>query len=163
MVSQSRISDHKNVDFLLIIENFSNLLKKDESNDIEFPLETCLLSNVSLCEPTKAERFVVTVYNPLERPVSHYVRLPVPDGTYQITGPDDIEPSDLLDSISSFSYLPETPHPKELVFRARMIPAFGVKLYYVERTNSKSQGLKAVAKPKIGTEVGNFFHLKKVD
>jgi lysosomal alpha-mannosidase len=67
---------------------FRDLLKKDASADINLNLETCLLANVSICEPARSDRFAVTVYNPLERPVTHYVRIPVPDGSYKITGPD---------------------------------------------------------------------------
>jgi lysosomal alpha-mannosidase len=67
---------------------FRDLLKKDASADIDLNLETCLLANISICEPARSDRFIVTVYNPLERSVNHYVRIPVPDGSYKITGPD---------------------------------------------------------------------------
>lgn len=67
---------------------FRNLLKKDDSADVSLNLETCLTANVSLCSVTENYRFVVAVYNPLERPVTEYCRLPVPVGSYIITGPD---------------------------------------------------------------------------
>lgn len=51
--------------------------------------EQCLLANISQCEFTENHKqFVVTVYNPLSRPVSHYVRLPVIDQNYQVIDPN---------------------------------------------------------------------------
>ncbi|XP_044269447.1 lysosomal alpha-mannosidase-like isoform X2 [Tribolium madens] len=137
----------------------TDLLKKDASSDINLNLETCLLSNVSICEITKSDRFVVSVYNPLERPVTHYVRVPVPDGSYKITGPDGEETADLVDSISSFSYVDTnfgSPSPKELVFAANDIPGFAIKLYYVEKVSSKSLPVKQSPDLKFGTDTTGF-------
>ncbi|KYB25900.1 lysosomal alpha-mannosidase-like precursor [Tribolium castaneum] len=137
----------------------TNLLKKDASSDINLNLETCLLSNVSICEITKSERFIVSIYNPLERPVTHYVRVPVPDGTYKITGPDGEVTVDIVDSISSFEYIDTnfgTPSPKELVFAANDVPGFGIRLYYVEKTSAKSRPVKQSPKVKFGTDTTGF-------
>jgi lysosomal alpha-mannosidase len=137
----------------------TDLLKKDASADINLNLETCLLANVSICEPARSDRFAVTIYNPLERPVTHYVRIPVPDGSYKITGPDGEIQSDLLDSISSFDYVDDdigSTNPKELVFAASDLPGFGVKLYYVEKTASKSEPIKSTPKLKFGTDETGF-------
>ncbi|EFA08767.1 lysosomal alpha-mannosidase [Tribolium castaneum] len=137
----------------------TNLLKKEPSTDINLNLEHCILSNVSICEVTKSDRFVVTVYNPLERPLTHYVRLPVPDGSFKITGPDGEVATELLDSISSFSYIDKNtgvPSPKELVFPASDVPGLGVKLYYVEKTASKSRLMKQKPQVKFGTDTTGF-------
>lgn len=41
-------------------------------------LQSCLLLNVSSCDVTETQNtFVITLYNPLSRRVSHYVRIPV--------------------------------------------------------------------------------------
>lgn len=49
----------------------------------------CLLTNVSSCPHTEIlDTFLVTVYNPLSRPVSKYVRLPVTGTAYTVTDPD---------------------------------------------------------------------------
>jgi hypothetical protein len=64
--------------------------------------------------------------------------------------------SDLLDSISSFDYVDDdigSTNPKELVFAASDLPGFGVKLYYVEKTASKSEPIKSTPKLKFGTDV----------
>ena len=43
----------------------------------------CPLLNVSQCEPSESgSRFVVTAYNPLSRPVTTYIRLPVRQGSH---------------------------------------------------------------------------------
>ncbi|XP_044269680.1 lysosomal alpha-mannosidase-like [Tribolium madens] len=137
----------------------TNQLKKDPSSGINLNLKHCLLTNVSICEATKSDRFVVTVYNPLERPVTHYVRLPVPNGNFKITGPDGEVSSDLFDSISSFDYIDENtgvPSTKELVFAATEVPGFGVKLYYVQKITSESILIKQTHKFKFGTDTTGF-------
>lgn len=49
----------------------------------------CLLTNVSSCLQTESlDTFLVTVYNPLSRPVSKYVRLPVTGTAYTVTDPN---------------------------------------------------------------------------
>jgi len=48
-------------------------------------IQNCLQLNVSKCSISETEvRFVVTVYNPLSRNVSQFVRLPVQPGTYTV-------------------------------------------------------------------------------
>lgn len=58
--------------------------------DISVKIESCLLLNISSCPITeKNPGFVVTVYNPLSRPVTHLVRVPVitKDVDYIVTDP----------------------------------------------------------------------------
>lgn len=51
--------------------------------------KNCLLTNVSSCPHSEVlDTFLVTVYNPLSRPVSKYVRLPVTGTAYAVTDPD---------------------------------------------------------------------------
>lgn len=48
----------------------------------------CLLTNVSSCSLTETlDTFLVTVYNPLSRPVSKYIRLPVTGTSYTVKDP----------------------------------------------------------------------------
>ncbi|XP_023312846.1 lysosomal alpha-mannosidase-like, partial [Anoplophora glabripennis] len=66
-----------------------NLLKKDDvTDDITLPVSSCLLANISSCENALKDKYMVTVYNPLSRYVTYYVRLPAKNGAYNITGPD---------------------------------------------------------------------------
>ncbi|XP_049819511.1 lysosomal alpha-mannosidase-like isoform X2 [Aethina tumida] len=100
-------------------------------------LQSCLLANVSICSTEKGNN-VIVVYNPLSRPVSHYVRVPVADGDYIVTGSDSTQiKSNIVPAISSFDYIPNevgTPLPNELVFLAESIPAFGLQVYYLEKS-----------------------------
>lgn len=51
-------------------------------------LEPCMMLNVSQCATSEeSDSFVVTVYNPLARVVSHFVRLPVPLSAYKVLDP----------------------------------------------------------------------------
>lgn len=55
-------------------------------NETAGPYRPCLLLNVSHCEYTERKDNVeFIVFNPLSRNVSHYVRIPVTEGTYKIT------------------------------------------------------------------------------
>ncbi|KAI4469631.1 alpha-mannosidase [Holotrichia oblita] len=96
-------------------------------------LKHCLLANVSICEVSQLNQFIAVVYNPLSRPVSHYVRLPVQFSNLEVEGPNgETVASQILPSMDSFSHLSILdPAPLELVFLADNIPALGAKLYKV--------------------------------
>lgn len=50
-----------------------------------FKFETCTLLNISSCAvPEQADKFVLTLYNPLAQTVSDFVRIPVPDVNYEV-------------------------------------------------------------------------------
>lgn len=52
-------------------------------------MEPCLLLNISQCATSEqSETFVVTVYNPLARANSHFIRLPVPQSNYKVLDPE---------------------------------------------------------------------------
>lgn len=58
-------------------------------SDVKMDLSSCLLSNMSICSTSQNnDKFVVAVYNPLAWKTTHYIRLPVKGGSYQINGPD---------------------------------------------------------------------------
>jgi lysosomal alpha-mannosidase len=140
-----------------------DLLKKYSEAEIDLKLSTCLLANVSICETTKKDRFVVTVYNPASHPVTHYVRVPVDGEYYNITGPDGVEDYDICESLSSFDHVQEKtdPSPNELVFAAKQVPPLGLKVYYVEKVELgimvKVQGFQDVTDDDYyGTESNGF-------
>ena len=61
--------------------------EQDPAPEIQF--QSCLLSNISQCEFTeKQDSFIVTVYNPLSRPVTYYARLPVSGNAYIVRDSD---------------------------------------------------------------------------
>lgn len=67
---------------------FSNLQKK-ETTVPDLSLENCRLSNISECALTsEKDAFLVTIYNPLSRPVDYFVRLPVQNTSYTVLDPN---------------------------------------------------------------------------
>lgn len=57
------------------------LLSVDDSQK----LTTCLLANITVCEESKKNEFVVIVYNPLSKVIpNHYIKLPVDSISYRI-------------------------------------------------------------------------------
>ena len=68
-------------------ENILKLLAKTnlQLSQLDLSQTDCPALNISQCEVTEsAETFLVVLYNPLSRPVSHHVRLPVPSTSYQV-------------------------------------------------------------------------------
>lgn len=113
-------------------------------------IKLCLLANVSHCEASNSERFVVVVYNPLSSEITDYIRLPTNNNIFNITGPGkhfliyiqyltiDFTDGDtviyqLTPVIKDFSYVAEIqPSSYDLVFKAEHIPPLGIKFYYIE-------------------------------
>ncbi|KAJ8939540.1 hypothetical protein NQ314_011107 [Rhamnusium bicolor] len=100
------------------------------NNDLN--LKSCLLSNVSICVESDKDEFTVLIYNPLARSVSHYIQIPVNDGTWKITGPSGEEVENYLtEPISNFTYITKASWAKVLdkvlFFRAENLPALGYK------------------------------------
>ncbi|XP_074026193.1 lysosomal alpha-mannosidase isoform X2 [Leptinotarsa decemlineata] len=110
--------------------------------DERLNLSSCLLSNISICKVSQdSDQFVVVVYNPLAWNVTHYVRLPMDDRTFEIRGPNGIEVFDLVPSLSKFEYVKihgAKPAPYDLVFAAKDIPPMGLKLYHVTKKDMKN-------------------------
>ncbi|CAG9761788.1 unnamed protein product [Ceutorhynchus assimilis] len=107
-----------------------------EANDFN----TCLLTNISQCALTEThDKFVVTVYNPLSRLVSKYVRLPVNGNSFSITGPDGNNVhSQILPTPIGIMNIPsgrQTSASLELIFEAQDIPPLGFKSFYVQKKN----------------------------
>ena len=131
----------------------------DNSPTPEIPFESCRLSNISQCAFTEnSDTFITTVYNPLSRPVSHYVRLPITGKNYEVKDPQGKIPFNsypiLCDlvffSLGNIVIVQIIPIAKpilkipgrnskatdELIFLAEDIPPMGFKSYYVEKQSS---------------------------
>ena len=96
---------------------------------------------MSICDNSKKDPFVVAIQNTLSKSASHYVRLPVDNENYKITGPEDDGDItfDIFDTIHPFDFVTDgEPATKELVFLAKDLPPLGVKLYYVEKIDDAS-------------------------
>lgn len=111
----------------------------EPSRDLNFT--TCRLLNVSQCEFTETQdSFVVTLYNPLSRPVTKFVRLPVQNSNYTVHDPNgNLLPSQLIPIATPILKIPgrQSQAVSELVFQAKDIPPLGFKSYFVEKTAEK--------------------------
>ena len=68
-------------------ENIMKLLSKTnlQLSQLDLSRTDCPALNISQCEVTEsAGTFLVHLYNPLSRPVTHYVRLPVLSASYEV-------------------------------------------------------------------------------
>ncbi|KAH1004274.1 hypothetical protein HUJ04_004053 [Dendroctonus ponderosae] len=119
------------------------LAKLTQAADTEFT--TCHMLNISECAVAeKEESFVLTLYNPLGRPVSKYVRLPVVDDNEEQI--DIRNPSggrviaQIVPIHESVLAVPgrNSEAKFDLVFVAEDIPALGYKSYFIQRTRQKS-------------------------
>ncbi|CAG2119217.1 unnamed protein product, partial [Medioppia subpectinata] len=113
-----------------------------KSTDTEKPVIVtdvyCDSLNITDCTLTEsADRVAVTAYNPIARPVTHYLRVPVTDGVYRVfdsTGAE-VEAKSLLPVSEAVRLLPERKGSlgtHELVFSAKL-PALGFTTYFVEK------------------------------
>lgn len=100
----------------------------------------CLLTNVSSCYFTETlDTFLVTVYNPLSRPVSKYIRLPVTGTSYTVKDPDgNALPTQLIPIAPFVLNIPgrNSSATVELVFLAEDLPPLGYKAYHVTKATS---------------------------
>ncbi|CAH1405830.1 unnamed protein product [Nezara viridula] len=120
----------------VVQEALMKIMKKQD--DLKTELQSCLLLNISSCEPTeKSKRFVVTLYNPLSHKVDYLVKIPVAkDSSYTVLSPRGDEvltqmlvvPEQVLD-------LPGRPTKAEveLSWLAKDIPALGFASYHVTK------------------------------
>ncbi|XP_025413400.1 lysosomal alpha-mannosidase-like isoform X2 [Sipha flava] len=121
-------------------------------------MDTCPLTNISQCEISeREEQYVLTLYNPLSRPVVEHVRLPVPgDTAYTVVDPDGRSVA------VQFVRLPmpvvrvpgrRSSATAELVFRADGLPPLGYKSYLITRQTDgpkRNKRWSAVEEPTAG-------------
>ncbi|KAG5887528.1 hypothetical protein JTB14_022140 [Gonioctena quinquepunctata] len=140
-----------------------SLLSKNGSAYDKLALASCLLSNVSLCQSFGGERSIVAVYNPLSRPVSHYIRIPTPTSLFSLLGPKGEQQFDIVSSMANFSFVSYRSTKNELVFVAEDIPPFGINLYHFTKMDPELQSENVEPKAheannelKFGTNELNF-------
>jgi len=122
--------------------------------------KTCNLLNISQCEISEqSEQFVLTLYNPLSRPVTEFVRLPIASETvYNVVDPDGqnltvqfVPLPDAVLRIPGRRSLATT----ELVFQVDSLPPLGYKSYLITREKSyiKNLRVRSSAQDNIGDPV----------
>ncbi|GAB1861211.1 Lysosomal alpha-mannosidase [Camponotus japonicus] len=111
--------------------------------DPSFKTFTCLDLNISSCAFSEKNDtlIVVVVYNPLSRPVSTYIRLPVNGNSYVVTSLSDGRSlaSQIVPIPESVQKIPGrlSDALNEIVFHAADIPAFGLRFYSVSKEPQK--------------------------
>ncbi|CAH0546840.1 unnamed protein product [Brassicogethes aeneus] len=115
---------------------FTSSSKQVQGEPKILPFKSCLLSNVSSCPISEVEKnFIVTVYNPLSRPVTKYVRLPVLGSAYTVMDPNRKElKSQIIPIAEPILTIPgrKSEATVELIF-ALELPPLGFKTVYVTR------------------------------
>lgn len=119
----------------------------------------CLMANVSQCEETRREKFVVAVYNPLSRRASHYVRLPIDSKFVAVT---DLNGNTLqwqiTPRIDPFANIPNVHIAKyDLVVLVENLPPLGAKLFHVVTEPGQSASIIPVPSDQ-AHELGNSTH-----
>ncbi|XP_050460750.1 lysosomal alpha-mannosidase isoform X2 [Cataglyphis hispanica] len=122
----------------IISEAIGKWSEKANKSEPSLKIFTCLELNISSCAfSEKNDKFVVVVYNPLSRPVSTYVRLPVTGNSYEIESLNDgMHPVTQIVPISErVQKIPGrlSTAINEIVFRATDIPALGLRSYIVTK------------------------------
>ncbi|XP_030753915.1 lysosomal alpha-mannosidase-like [Sitophilus oryzae] len=140
---QKAIDECENVTYTALNKLINNETLESESiytNSV--PLKTCPLANVSQCATTEnADNFVVTVYNPLSRPVDKLVRLPVKGEGYNVTDKEGNSYVNELLPIPDFvKNIPgrNSSATNDLYFVAENLPALGWKSFIISLDNSSS-------------------------
>ena len=93
--------------------------------------------NITECSVTETnDKIAVTLYNPIARSVSHYVRVPVNGNNFKVfdSNGKQVSQTSLFDVSDAVKHLPERKSSanQELVFKAQL-PALGFTTYFVEK------------------------------
>nr|AYV99640.1 venom polypeptide [Dolopus genitalis] len=131
-------------------EALKKLLKVEQTKELkDLGFQNCLNLNISACEVSeKSEKFIVTVYNPLNRLTSQYIRIPVPEGNYEVKDEKGFVISSQIVPIPVLvRKIPGrlSTAVNELVFEAKNVPSNGIISYFV----SKSFGMFDDRSPKV--------------
>ncbi|GFN78507.1 alpha-mannosidase [Plakobranchus ocellatus] len=119
----------------VVIDNFYSVLQPKTETPPPAQIY-CGLLNISICSVTEsAEKFQVTLYNPLAKQVNYITRVPVANSKYSVYAPNGktVIPSDIFPITAETKRLrgPRSKSVKnELVFDA-VVPPLGFATYFV--------------------------------
>ena len=118
-----------------------NLSTKHSQANVKLDIQFCNLVNISQCDVTEGStQFVVTLYNPLVRQVTKYVRVPVTATSFEVLDPNGQSvPAQVVPIPQSVKNIPgrRSEANFELVFKATL-PKMGFVSYYI-KTVSEDQ------------------------
>ncbi|XP_017786052.1 PREDICTED: lysosomal alpha-mannosidase isoform X1 [Nicrophorus vespilloides] len=152
---------------IVVEEALNRLITNRKESELKF--DSCPLLNVSQCDSTENHKtFVVTIYNPLSRNVTKYVRLPVKGSAYKVQNSEEELKVQLVPIHQGVLNIPgrESEATKELIFQDS-IPALGFKSFYVSEVPgdivSKEESVKKLDKKpillKIDERTGMLFEI----
>ena len=103
----------------------------------------CDLLNITECSLTESnDKIAVTLYNPIAKPVSQYIRVPVVFGNYEVFDGNGqtVSKKALLAITDAVKSLPErrSNATHELYFKVQL-PALGFTTYFIERTGNTTE------------------------
>jgi len=141
----------------VVNEGFKSLLPKPDSKE-QVNQVFCEALNISACAITEGnDSIAVTIYNPIGRPVSQLVRLPITNTKYQVFDPTGKTVDSNIVPIPDFVLnIPGrvSNAKNELVFNVDL-PALGFATYLV-----KQNGIESVAKASVVTKITQSLSLK---
>ncbi|XP_018301818.1 lysosomal alpha-mannosidase isoform X1 [Mycetomoellerius zeteki] len=110
----------------------------ENSTAASFKIFTCMQLNISSCAfSEKSDTFMAVVYNPLSRPVSTYIRVPVQGNSYVVQSlTDGVYPTVQIVPIpEGVQKIPgrKSNATNEVVFRALDIPPLGILAYAIAK------------------------------
>ncbi|XP_050429142.1 lysosomal alpha-mannosidase-like isoform X2 [Adelges cooleyi] len=134
------------------------------SGDRTSKFETCDLLNISVCAISEqSEQFVLTLYNPLSRPVTEFARLPVLDNTeYDVVDPQGNNlTTQIIPLPKSVITIPgrTSPTTAELIFKATDLPPLGYKSYLITKNRNGKQSTRSNAVHESSTSKTNAIHI----
>ncbi|XP_064640290.1 lysosomal alpha-mannosidase-like isoform X2 [Lineus longissimus] len=111
-----------------------------KGSDVTPDHQFCDLMNISRCAFTESHsQFVLTVYNPIARPVTSWVRLPVVNSAYRVTGPDGKPVVTQMVPVSSRTKAIPERKPSKAQYTLLMnvsLPPLGFSNYFFNYTTS---------------------------
>jgi alpha-mannosidase len=126
----------------VIEKAYKRLLTKTESNQQIF----CDTLNITECTISEtSDKIAVTIYNPIGRSLSQYIRVPIVSGNYEVYDPngEEVTHKVVVPVSKAVTALPErkSHSMNELVFKANLLP-LGFVTYLLKKTNTEKSKRK---------------------
>lgn len=121
----------------VIQKAYSSIKYKEKSVSSEVFCDSLNVTACSLSENN--DKIAITVYNPIARPISQYLRVPVSGNNYQVfdASAQKVNETSVLSVSEAVKHLPERHSLAnyELRFKANL-PALGFTTYFIEKQSS---------------------------
>ncbi len=120
----------------VIEKAYKRLSTKTESNE-----QFCDTLNITECTISEtSDKIAVTIYNPIARPLSQYIRVPIVSANYEVYDPngEKVTHKEVVPVSKAVTALPgrKSQAMNELVFKANLVP-LGFVTYLLKKTNTE--------------------------